>query len=176
MFNKNLVHLNSKVFRLHIHIHNSRWTKRDQCVGSCPANSGCDSGFCVCDHQNGWIQVSFSNLYARKLLWIIIPSSQDPLIFPTTLSDLSLLRSMDVVPGTPPQCSLEMTTSTGSQHHLRDLRNAFAKRETAAAGRFVIINVTTQNVQKSSTPMCSITPRSTAGKNAFRIMKCFDAL
>jgi len=26
------------------------------CLGSCPANSVCDRGFCVCDHQKGYIQ------------------------------------------------------------------------------------------------------------------------
>ena len=35
----------------------SRWTRQDQCVGSCPANSGCESGVCVCGQEEGWTQV-----------------------------------------------------------------------------------------------------------------------
>ena len=34
-----------------------RWTRQGQCVGACPANSGCDSGFCVCAQEDGWTQI-----------------------------------------------------------------------------------------------------------------------
>jgi len=39
------------------HQYYDRWTKRSQCIGSCPQYSFCDDGICICDNTQSVVQI-----------------------------------------------------------------------------------------------------------------------
>ena len=89
-------------------------------------------------------------------------------------------RSTAAVSGTPRQSFWEMTTSTGSPLLHPDRTSVSVRRETAVSRRFAITSETTRSVQRSPTPTCSTTPRSTARKSystsKTRTLKSFSGL